>query len=438
MEGLDLIRDLPAILEGSQREAEDIIKGDKIDFQVENILRGAEPNLLYKCDNIQAMKDLLDKGYKSKIDLIYIDPPFFSNTNYSHRIEVFDGEKNVAIETLAYEDTWKDGFKEYLQMLTSRLFLMKELLSDRGTIYVHLDYRTVHYVKVIMDCIFGKDNFLNEVIWAYKSGGTSYRYFSRKHDNILVYTKTQDYIFNPQKEKSYNRGLKPYRFKNVKEYQDEIGWYTLVNLKDVWQIDMVGRTSRERVGYRTQKPEALLERIILSSSNEDSIVADFFGGSGTTALVAEKHNRRWISSDLGSISSGLIRKRLGREHRPYRILNSSPLRWEDRLKLQIEKLDINYHKIKFLEYDLDLSQIKLNKKNREKVEKLQNTNSLAFIDYIAFGHLENNDEIIIEYEELIRPDKLIIDTEMEVDLNLHSIIRIVDVFGQEYVQRLND
>ena len=130
MEGLDLIRDLPAILEGSQREAEDIIKGDKIDFQVENILRGAEPNLLYKCDNIQAMKDLLDKGYKSKIDLIYIDPPFFSNTNYSHRIEVFDGEKNVAIETLAYEDTWKDGFKEYLQMLTSRLFLMKELLSD--------------------------------------------------------------------------------------------------------------------------------------------------------------------------------------------------------------------------------------------------------------------------------------------------------------------
>ena len=433
MEGLDLIRDLPAILEGSQREAEDIIKGDKIDFQVENILRGAEPNLLYKCDNIQAMKDLLDKGYKSKIDLIYIDPPFFSNTNYSHRIEVFDGEKNVAIETLAYEDTWKDGFKEYLQMLTSRLFLMKELLSDRGTIYVHLDYRTVHYVKVIMDCIFGKDNFLNEVIWAYKSGGTSYRYFSRKHDNILVYTKTQDYIFNPQKEKSYNRGLKPYRFKNVKEYQDEIGWYTLVNLKDVWQIDMVGRTSRERVGYRTQKPEALLERIILSSSNEDSIVADFFGGSGTTALVAEKHNRRWISSDLGSISSGLIRKRLGREHRPYRILNSSPLRWEDRLKLQIEKLDINYHKIKFLEYDLDLSQ-----SNREKLETLQNSNSLAFIDYIAFGHLENNDEIIIEYEELRRPDKLIIDTEMEVDLNLHSIIRIVDVFGQEYVQRLND
>ncbi len=95
--------------------------------------------------------------------------------------------------------------------------------------------------------------FLNEVIWAYKSGGTSNKYYSRKHDNILVYTKTQDYIFNPQKEKSYNRDFKPYRFKNVKEYEDEIGWYTLVNLKDVWNINMLGRTSKERVGYGTAK-----------------------------------------------------------------------------------------------------------------------------------------------------------------------------------------
>ena len=232
-------------------------------------------NILYKSDNIYAMKDLMDKGYNSKIDLIYIDPPFYTMSNYNNRIEVLKGEEKEIIECFAYNDIWKNGLEEYLSMLALRIFLMKELLSDRGSIYIHLDFRTVHYVKIIMDCIFGRDNFLNEVIWAYKSGGTSNKYYSRKHDNILVYTKTQDYIFNPQKEKSYNRDFKPYRFKNVKEYEDEIGWYTLVNLKDVWNINMLGRTSKERVGYGTQKPESLLERIILSSSNEESIVADF-------------------------------------------------------------------------------------------------------------------------------------------------------------------
>ena len=171
-------------------------------------------------------------------------------------------------------------------MMSIRLYLMKELLSSKGTLYVHLDYRIVHYVKILMDYIFGEENFINEIIWSYKSGGVTNKYYSRKHDTILMYSKTEDYIFNPQKEKSYNRGFKPYRFKGVKEYEDKIGWYTLVNLKDVWNINIVGRSSGERVGYGTQKPEELLERIISTSSNKDSIVADFFAGSGTTGVVA--------------------------------------------------------------------------------------------------------------------------------------------------------
>src|SRR5699024_1974700 len=158
------------------------------------------------------------------------------------------------------------------------------------------------------------DNFINEIIWSYKSGGSSKKYYSRKHDNILFYSKSKDYIFNPGKEKSYNRGFKAYGFNNISEYEDEIGWYTLVNHRDVWDINMVGRTSKERLAYRTQKPEALLERIILSSSNDDSIVADFFAGSGTTLAVANKNNRRWIGCDSSNTSVYTIMNRIDRRN----------------------------------------------------------------------------------------------------------------------------
>ena len=126
--------------------------------------------------------------------------------------------------------------------------MMRDLLSDTGCLWVHLDWHAVHYVKVILDQIFGEKNFINEIIWTYKSGGANKRNFARKHDTLLFYSKTDNYIFNPQTEKSYNRGLRPYRFKGVEEYEDETGWYTIVNMKDVWSIDMVGRTSSERTG----------------------------------------------------------------------------------------------------------------------------------------------------------------------------------------------
>lgn len=444
MEGIELIRMLPEIIEQSRVQAEAIISRESIGFNIERINhtnQNEKNNLLYKSDNIDAMKDLLSKGYGSKIDLIYIDPPFCSNANYKHRIEVMDKDKKQAIETFGYTDTWEQGIKEYLEMLTVRIFLMKELLSEKGSIYIHLDFRTVHYVKIIMDSIFGIDNFLNEIIWAYKSGGTSNNYFSRKHDNILVYTKTKDYIFNPQKEKSYNRDFKPYRFKNVKEYEDEIGWYTLVNIKDVWQINMVGRTSKERMGYRTQKPENLLERIILSSSTEDSIVADFFGGSGTTAISAQKNNRRWISSDIGIISTGIMRKRLGQMTKEsYTILNSDEFLWEDRLIFDLDKSlegDSTTYKFKFHGYDIDFSKINLSKKNKLNLEDVADSNSLSLIDYIGIGHLHNNKELIIYHEELRNQDKLIIDNDVEIKVSDSKdlILRVVDVFGQEYLQR---
>jgi len=159
----------------------------------------------------------------------------------------------------------------------------------------------------------GGGDFRNEIIWCYKSGGASpKRRFSQKHDVILCYGKSgKKTLFNPQLEKSYNRDLKPYKFKGVKEYCDDIGWYTLVGMKDYWLIDMVGRTSKERLGYPTQKPEALLERIIKASSNEGDIILDPFCGCGTTIAVAEKLNRQFVGIDISSFAIDLVRdKRL--------------------------------------------------------------------------------------------------------------------------------
>jgi hypothetical protein len=179
---------------------------------------------------------------------------------------------------------------------------MRELLADTGTFWIHLDWHVVHYVKVLLDEIFGKDNFVNEIIWQYKSGGSGRRRFSRKHDTLLFYSKSPKYYFKPQKEKSYNRNYKPYRFKGVAEYRDEKGWYTLVNQKDVWPIDMVGRTSKERTGYATQKPEALISLIIESCTKPGDLCVDFFGGSGTLANVAHKTDRRFYSCDMGKVA----------------------------------------------------------------------------------------------------------------------------------------
>lgn len=200
-------------------------------------------------DNMTVMKSLLlQKEMAGKVQMIYIDPPFYSKSNYDAVIKA--GDENIKYH--AYDDKWEQGISAYLKMLTARLYLMRDLLADTGLLWLHLDWHVVHYAKILMDEIFGEKNFVNEIIWNYKSGGTSKKHFSRKHDTILVYAKSRRYQFYPLQEKSYNRGYKPYRFKGVREYEDDLGWYTMVNMKDVWNIDMVGRTSKERTGYATQ------------------------------------------------------------------------------------------------------------------------------------------------------------------------------------------
>ena len=267
-------------------------------------------NLLLRGDNLEVMRWLLShRKMGGSLRLIYIDPPFCSGADYQAALSM--GEKTkTRVRQKAYADTWNEGLEEYLRMLTLRLFFMKDLLAEDGVIWVHLDWHAAHYVKLIMDTLFGQEHFINEVIWHYKSGGASPRYFARKHDTLLFYAKGENYYFAPQKEKSYNRGYKPYRFQGVEEYEDELGWYTMVNRRDVWQLDMVGRTSSERTGYATQKPEALLDIILESCTREGDLCADFFSGSGTLAVTAGKRNRRFVCCDASKLAVSATTGRL--------------------------------------------------------------------------------------------------------------------------------
>ena len=246
------------------------------------------------------------------LKLIYIDPPFDVGADFSMDIEIggetFHKEANL-LEQIAYRDTWGRGADSFIAMLYERLILMRDLLADDGSIYVHCDYRVNSFIRLAMDEIFGRDYYRNEIIWTYSGGAIPIDDLPRKHDTILKYRKTDTHIFNTQ-YRPYN-DLTAQRMKSIhKGVMVDVDRGTPVT--DWWTDIKVptGPANKEKVGYPTQKPEALLERIIKISSNEDDLVADFFVGSGTTAAVAEKLGRRWIATDLGKFGIHTTRKRL--------------------------------------------------------------------------------------------------------------------------------
>ncbi len=275
------------------------------------------------------------------IKLIYIDPPFDVGADFSMDIEVGDEQfhkQPTVLEELAYRDTWGKGADSFITMIYERLVLMRDLLAQDGSIYVHCDWRVVGYLRLALDEVFGKENFKNQIEWCYSGPGYWKEYFVRKHDHILFYTKSSTGIFNPQfigyksgihvsKEgivKTFGGGQKESMAGEIEQRgKPAEDWWS-----DIFATD---RMRSEIVGYPTQKPEALLERIIKASSNENDIVADFFCGSGTTLAVAEKLNRKWIGSDLGKFAIHTTRKRLigiqrekkedGKDYRAFEILN---------------------------------------------------------------------------------------------------------------------
>lgn len=351
-----LIEQLPKIVAEGKKEVERIMErldsSNKITLQTneyvlpvkkeENLFKSKYQNIdgqnwfnrLIYGDNLLVMQALLNgdgqtgmPSMRGKIDLIYIDPPYDSKADYRTKIILPDcniEQKPNVLEQFAYSDTWKEGTVSYLKYMYPRLYLMKELLSDNGAIYVHVDYHIGHSLKLILDEIFGKENYINEVIWLYNTGGIPEKCgFAKKHDTIHLYAKNKSLVkWNSQKAKTYIRGdfFNPNqpRAKELGIEQDAYGLYRMTEMKDVWEIGKIFRNSPERLGYATQKPEELLKRIILSVTSENSIVADFFAGSGTTGAVAEKLGRRWIMSDFGKPANMIMRKRLiDQEAKPF-------------------------------------------------------------------------------------------------------------------------
>jgi len=403
-----LIEELPKIVAQGKKEAQKILDGlskaQRITLQTNELVLPTKAkggyfgqtvknpdkkewfNRMIYGDNLLTMQALLAgdpsselPSMRGKIDLIYIDPPFDSKADYRTKIHLpnTDIEQRPAvIEQFAYADTWKNGTSSYLQMIVPRLMIMRELLSEQGSIYVHIDWHVGHYVKVIMDEIFGKENFINEIIWKRRGGAlNNFNSFGAVTDTLFLYSKSADYYFKALKTKDseeakqyiserfiyddgdgrlYSRdpvtnpSSKPspsliYEYKGYSP--PEKGWsfsketmekwdkegrlyfpsdksqrirrktfldeYDGQPIQNLWtDIYVINSQAKEFLGYITQKPEALIDRLINTSCPENGIVADFFSGSGTTGAVAEKLGRRWIMAELGKPACMIMRKRL--------------------------------------------------------------------------------------------------------------------------------
>ena len=407
-----LLEQLPEIVANGRKEAERILEGiesrHRVSLQTREVVLPAKDsaaqdwvtgqnrqaqhanhddtwaNRLIYGDNLLAMAALLagdenTPSLRGKVDLIYIDPPFDSKADYRTKVTLpaIGGgsnsmeleQKPTVIEQFAYSDTWSDGTASYLAMITPRLILMRELLADTGSIYVHLDWHVGHYVKLVLDEVFGRNTFQNEIVWKRTSAHSASSQFGRNADSIYFYTKAEKHIWNQQYSAHDEEHLSRFRNQDIDGRKwadfdlsgagqgpsrffgergeispprgrhwmfDQAGIDELIStggihwtrngtprlkrhldqsqgipLQSLWDdVFPVNSQATERVDYGTQKPEALLERVIKSSSHPESIVADFNGGSGTTAAVAEKLGRRWITTDLGKPACMIMRKRL--------------------------------------------------------------------------------------------------------------------------------
>jgi DNA modification methylase len=341
------------------------LRGRQLKGWTNKLIWGDNKLILSSLANGPIRKEIEKEG---GLKLIYIDPPFAVGSDFGFDIQI-NGEKaekkQSIIEEIAYRDTWGKGISSYLTMMYERLKLMHNLLADDGSIYVHCDYRVSSYLKLLLDDIYGSDNFKNNVIWYYRRWTAGSGSFQKMHDDILFFSKSENFELNPvyiettegqkrKHEKGWDRNTvkingkrQPQLLVYNQDKVDEAVQKGRINLDDyarvvqvnsnetiapdVWEINYINSQATERIDYPTQKPEALLERIIKASSNEGDLVADFFSGSGTAAVVAEKLGRKWIATDLGRFAIHTTRKRMinvqrelqqsGKSFRAFEILN---------------------------------------------------------------------------------------------------------------------
>lgn len=348
-------------------------------------------NIVLRGECLSACAYLKEQG--KKIDLVYIDPPFASGADYAKKVYIrrnpkvaaairqaeteIDSDELRNFEEKMYGDVWDK--ERYLNWMYENLMAIKSVMSDTASIYVHLDWHIGHYVKILMDEIFGEDKFINEIVWHYADymQGNATNALPKKHDNIYFYSKSEDYYYKRVSERlvtpvKRNKVVWNKDTQSLEVARDENGKiiYTTFDKKfldSVWEIGQTSvtrKTSRENVGYATQKPEALLERIIKASSNEDMVVADFFGGSGVTAAVASKLGRRFVHCDIGINSIETTRDRLVKAGAEFEVLEikdgvslyRNPVQTMEKLKTLIPGLRNEDQLDKFWEGSIDDSQ----------------------------------------------------------------------------------
>jgi len=407
-------------------------------------------NLLIWGDTKHTLLSLLNE-FKNKIKLIYIDPPFGTGGEFNYKIQIGDKDTSKTssqwVRKAAYNDSWKNGIDSYLNFIYKRLLLMKELLSDDGSIYVHLDWHVGHYIKVMMDEIFGENNFKNEIIWSYPAASAqTKRFFVRSFDVILFYTKSDNYVFNDDtniymeysnrvknalnEDKNgtfyYRGGSHDGKKLTQKVYIENNGVFP----RDVWtDIPYIRANTLEYQGFSTQKPERLLRRIILDSSRENDLIADFFCGSGTTMAVAEKLNRRWIGCDISKNAIQITQRRI------LDIKNSNNLQnWKkkyDRLpkefKILTDKSNIRKqgYPVEFIAVNLKKNisdyryqppefELKCNKRNNEITLEIVNY-KIPYLDMISHEITEK----ITKFSDWI--DYWAIDFDFNIDDNFRTM-----------------
>lgn len=419
-----------------------------VPLQVEKVFNGNEykafkdgwKNMIVFGDNLQFLKTIYDNKdplvkdkVKGKVKLIYIDPPFATADEFQNR----EGAK-------AYNDKKKGA--EFVEFLRRRLILAREILADDGSIYVHLDQKMSHYIKVLMDEIFGKNYFVNELVWHYKSfHGQTKSYFPRKHDTIFFFTKGTEKTFNlPRKNvpieelidfKNWGKFIvnedeirgdnypKDVRFKRnldkwkrnnpgKKPTKDDVLYVFRGQPEDdVWDINYIDpKDKQEKTGYPTQKPEALIERILTASSKENDIVMDFFGGSGSTAAVAEKMGRRWITCDLGKLSYFTMQKQILRIE-DSKSINSESKRYGEKAKSFVtarlgsydlkDALSLEWQKYQEFVASLFEVEIKKNKIAGYEFDGKKGGFSVKIFDYRTFKDSTINESYLKEMHAVI-------------------------------------
>jgi DNA modification methylase len=259
-----------------------------------------DTSVIYCDDNLSRLAQLPSES----VDLIYLDPPFFSNRFY----EVIWGDE---AEVRSFEDRWEGGINVYIQWMRDRVIEMHRVLKKTGVLWLHCDWHANHHLRVMLDGIFGPRRFLNEVAWCYRGGGVSHRYFARKHDTLFLYAKGTTHFFEPQFVPYSESTMKRVAKKGLRVNRTEIDVERGAHMPDWWtDLNALQTYSPERLGYPTQKPESLLERVIVSSSSEGAVVLDPFCGCGTAIAVAHRLKRSWIGIDISPTAVGIMERRM--------------------------------------------------------------------------------------------------------------------------------